>query len=317
MDIDTDLSDDELLVQRFPGRRPQMELLLRYLDLAHTGFFGSVHVEGLPGTGKTAVVRAALEARARSLPTALVDAVMCYTPALLFESALDALQAATADARDDVGAVPATTTAKPARCSQLSEFAASVGSLFADFAQGRSQERAFCIVIDNAERLRDFGPTFPVALMNIGEQAGCNVVVIFISSVPWRKWGGAAGSSSPSATVEFPQYTRAEARDILALDCPAGEDRALFAIFVNLVQEILQKPCRDLKELRYIVGLLYPKYIEPVKAGLVKPTESTKLYRNISFYFKEVLDKLYLRTLSSSEWGAASKADRQTVAVPL
>ncbi|KAI9353339.1 origin recognition complex subunit 5 C-terminus-domain-containing protein [Zopfochytrium polystomum] len=303
------------LAAEFPGRESQIRSLSRLLELAPLQAIPAVYIQGLPATGKTTVVKSVLAIHP-NVPHGFVDCVQFYTPALLFGEILAAFQAALEEKSAELVSVP--------RCTSLSEFAAAISGLFRSYERIMRDEvgdgaddnsrAAFCIAVDNADRLRDFGPTFLMAFLALQEQTECNISVILISSLPWARFIGVAGSSIPFI-IDFPQYTHSAVKQILALDCPAGEDRSIFITFVGLVQEILQKPCRDLNEIRYIVRLLFPKYVEPIKAGTIKAHEPNKLYRNITVHFKEVLDKLYLRTISSHDWDSASSvpAGRQTV----
>lgn len=48
--------------------------------------------------------------------------------------------------------------------------------------------------------------------------------------------------------------------------------------------------------------MLFPKYTEPVSSGALTKRDTVKLFHQIQPYFKQMLDKLYLREVSRSEW---------------
>lgn len=79
--------------------------------------------------------------------------------------------------------------------------------------------------------------------------------------------------------------------------------------FCGLLFDVFHGPCRDLNELRHVAHLLYPIYLEPVRQGAVAVDNAGALYRNIVPHFKKQLSRLYLREMSSAEWGAAHAPD--------
>ncbi|KAI9334712.1 origin recognition complex subunit 5 C-terminus-domain-containing protein [Obelidium mucronatum] len=109
-------------------------------------------------------------------------------------------------------------------------------------------------------------------------------------------------NSTPCVHVYFAAYSAAQTRRILVQDCPNPAEHKLWCQFVELAQNILQRPCRDLNELRHICALLYPKYILPIKKGRLLPDERFKLQQHVNQYFRNVLDHLYTRRVSSAEW---------------
>jgi len=50
-------------------------------------------------------------------------------------------------------------------------------------------------------------------------------------------------------------------------DCPKDENKNFYYIFIELLYDVFNKPCRNLNELRHMAMLLYPKYIEPINEG--------------------------------------------------
>ncbi|KAJ3093485.1 Origin recognition complex subunit 5, partial [Physocladia obscura] len=233
----------------------------------------------------------------------VVDCAARFTAALLFDALLRGLLA------------PTTTTTPLPKCDSAADFAAALR-----LHVGGAGPPRF-LVLDNAHALRRLG--LVSGLLRLQEtnptyspQANAHITVVFISALPWHKFKEAAEANPDPIFLYFPAYTAKETRSILALDCPPEDtlDPSLFLQFVDLAQNILSTPCRDLSEFKHIVALLYPKYKEPVVQGKVKKEDAIKLYRHIEFYFKEVLDKLYTRKLSSTEWAQTAATLRPTLA---
>jgi len=67
-------------------------------------------------------------------------------------------------------------------------------------------------------------------------------------------------------------------------DCPEEENKNFYYIFIELLYDVFNKPCRNLNELRHMAMLLYPKYIEPINEG--KGIYALLFYNNtINKYF--------------------------------
>ncbi|KAJ3208119.1 Origin recognition complex subunit 5 [Entophlyctis luteolus] len=275
-----------------PARSPQLRLLESVVRM-------QIAAENTRGACVSAVyilvARAVFEPLAER--AALVDCIRAFTPGLLFDTALCAFFP-DPDLRANLP-----------RCENAAEFVSSLRELLLPNPDSNRTDRAAArfLVIDHSEKLRGTG-LVPV-LLRLAELTNANITVILISNLPWHKFKESAESTEP-IFIYFPTYTESETKEILALDCPADEkdDPQCFHNFIDLTLTVLNTPCRDLNELRHIVALLYPKYIEPIKAGKMSKADSNKLYQNIKFYFKEVIDKLYTRKISTSEWTNTSSA---------
>ncbi|KAJ3292378.1 Origin recognition complex subunit 5 [Borealophlyctis nickersoniae] len=178
-------------------------------------------------------------------------------------------------------------------------------------------------------------PLDSVKSLTATSQTRQNITTIFISSIAWDDFRCRAGSMDP-VVVHFPQYTKPDVLKIISRDCPPDEEMPFFLSFVDLVYGVFYKPCRDLNELRHLVALLFPKYVEPVLAGkgtlakVISPVQclasvrkegiekmngdtvtrqqTAKLFQHIQHHMKEALHSLYLREISSSEWLKKSEA---------
>ena len=133
-----------------------------------------------------------------------------------------------------------------------------------------------------------------------------NICVIFISSMKWDDMLSKAPPFIP-ALIEFPNYTEKEAIAVLMLDLPKEESPLFYEGYVTTITKTFRSSCKELRELRYLATLLFPKYAEPVKKGLATKEETAKLYHAFSKEtLKKQLDTLYLRDVSYSEWNSCS-----------
>ncbi|RKO83744.1 origin recognition complex subunit 5 C-terminus-domain-containing protein, partial [Blyttiomyces helicus] len=104
-------------------------------------------------------------------------------------------------------------------------------------------------------------------------------------------------------------------KGIAIRDCPTTEEPAFFGSFIDIVLGAFYTPCRDLNELRHLIALLFPRYIEPVLAGKCTRKHGQRLMTHIRDVMKNTLNSLYLREVSSS-WWEKREVQRRTVAAP-
>jgi len=161
------------------------------------------------------------------------------------------------------------------------------------------------VVLDNADRLRVHSPEILAAFLRLAELVRHPVTVVLISSIVWEKFRGGTGCTEPFL-LHFPAYTKEATLEIIARDCPADEDPAFFKQFVQLLWGVFNGPCRDLNELRHLVALLFPRYLEPIRKGEATREDGMFLYKKIAPHLKKQLSRLYLRETSSADWSAAT-----------
>ncbi|TPX63912.1 hypothetical protein SpCBS45565_g06279 [Spizellomyces sp. 'palustris'] len=260
----------------FPGRKAQIDALLPILTHPTLPAPPTIFLSGLPGTGKTTLLKCLLKDVSNM---AWVNCVERFTERLVFEGVL----------RDwGVGR----------RCDGIAEFVGVVKEMEA--------EEKRILVFDKAERLRDMSSTLLPALMRLPDLARFPLTIILVTHLTWTDFRSRIGSLDPSYTVHFPSYTKSETLAILAKDCPPTEDVEFFVSFVEILYEVFSKPCRDVRELRYLVALWFPKYVEPVLNGKVTRQQTSKLFGFIQPHIKDALHSVYLRDLSSHEYQKAS-----------
>ena len=193
-----------------------------------------------------------------------------------------------------------------------------------------NDDQAIYLVFDDAEKLRSFGSTFIPTLSNLQElvqssfqhdilinQTGKNICVILIASVPWDEIHLSIDLVKKPIMISFPAYSHDETSEILQLARPEKEDEKLYDSFVSIILDTFWRMTNDVKELHYIVQLLYPKYIEPIEEGfgmlivlfgwgyeVVSKEETGKLLKNVEFHVRNQFSKLLLREVSRNEWKA-------------
>ncbi|KAJ1970584.1 Origin recognition complex subunit 5, partial [Dimargaris verticillata] len=139
------------LAQRFPGRVPQAQQLLRFLGKPTDPSPPFLFVYGHEATGKTSVLKHLLKPSPESSPchtysshlTAYVNCTECFTPRLIFETILG--QFCSAQPSFSTGGLG------PIKCDDIYDFSVQLaGQLRRD-----ATRHTRYIVFDHAERLRD------------------------------------------------------------------------------------------------------------------------------------------------------------------
>ncbi|KAI9013224.1 origin recognition complex subunit 5 C-terminus-domain-containing protein [Gaertneriomyces semiglobifer] len=278
----------------FPGRKAQINHLLDILPTVNSAI--PIFITGPPGTGKTSVTKHVFSFL-KPDRVAWINCVVRYSPRLIFESALSQFSGSQPEPVTDNVNGPWTGMN---RCEHLPDFIAKLEKLPAT--------QTLFLVLDHAERLRNMGSTFLESLLRLPLVVKKDLTIILLSDLSWPESFGSSGSSLYPYTIQFPSYNRSETLDIITLDCPPGEDLDFFRSFVEILYDVFITPCRDINELRHLVALLFPKYMEPVVSGKAIRAQGSKLFTYIQPHIKEALHSLYLRDVSSSEWQAQSQS---------
>ncbi|KAJ2001599.1 hypothetical protein GGI04_003674, partial [Coemansia thaxteri] len=220
---------------------------------------------------------------------AYINSVECFTSRLLFERTLNAWS----------GHVPCAENrfSNYARCDNLVDFVNNVRDLL-----GSKHGATYYLVVDQAERLRDRGPMLLTTLLRLSELTGVDISVVLISNVVWDKFRPRHGGAADPVSVYFPYYSKEQILQVLAKDCPLEEPAGFFLTFVDAVYEVFHRNCVDLNELRHLVAMLYPKFVQPVFEKQATRNEFGRLFKLCQPYFTAASERLYLREISTSEW---------------
>ncbi|KAJ2961192.1 hypothetical protein NQZ79_g3495 [Umbelopsis isabellina] len=320
------------LKKLFPGRSEQIDTLLGLMGKPTDPTVPSILIYGHSSSGKTSVVRALMS---KSLPRkqwAYINCIECHTPRMIFEHAVNEWCNWVPSWENQFRSI--------ARIDSLNDFlcvlkeGVPINEQATEFI-GDSETRY--LILDRAERLRDVASTILPVLLRLSEVSHRNICVILLSTIVYEKFRTKAGAFEP-LMIRFPEYSKEDTLEILRRDFSAngmdievkgkepvhlGDD--FFRSFSEVIYSIFFHNCKDLNELRHLVALLFPLFINPIRDGRgklyftglletwcsfgelttgssAKPHETSKLFKLAQPYFAEATDKLYLREISSSEW---------------
>ncbi|KAH6591213.1 hypothetical protein BASA61_005008 [Batrachochytrium salamandrivorans] len=291
----------------------------------------AVYIYGQPCTGKSTTVRHLLS-RQDWQHTVWINCFETYTPRLLFESVLNGLAGIRPSVENGYSVY--------ARCETIDEFLSYIREIAhrdsrqVDLGLSLSATPTRFLVLDKAEALRGIGsPTLLAYLINLAEWSGVKICVMFISNLFWDDFCSDAFALKP-VTLHFPPYTKDKLKDldsffnphpflavvhlalsIVALDCPSSEEPEVYLAFSDTIYDVFSSSCRQLTELRHILALLFPKYIDPVIQGKVTRKQVSKLFGLAQPHIKEALHSLYLRDISSDEWQRQSTGAKPPTSV--
>lgn len=292
----------------FPARDRQINEIVPLLDSDDLNTVpASIFVSGPCATGKTCVVKS-IATKLQNKNVAWINCSTCFTPRLVFEGILKQLLGVNAYPKQD----GVWMTVK--RCENIHDFASQLIEYSKNNFNNPVNSNGITIFFDKAENLRRMGNFILKGLLRLREFTGLKIVCTYISHLSWSEFQAFSETIMPS-TIYFPQYSKEEALRVISLDCPKDQELMFFLNFVDMVYVVFIKPCNDINELRHIVRLLFPKYIEPIVLGKVKPTETRRLFSFIQYHIRDALKSLYLREISSSEWQRKSIESMSTVAV--
>ncbi|OCT76899.1 hypothetical protein XELAEV_18032103mg [Xenopus laevis] len=278
-------------------RESQVSTLLSIFGERQHLSFPSIFIYGHTGTGKTYILQTVL--RTLELPCAFINCVECFTPRLLFEQILNHLH--------DHQPAPENEFSSKDRCDTFNDFVRL-------YNRGTSElglEETFYIVLDKAELLREMEANLLPGFLRLQELTESNVTVIFLTEIVWETFRPNTGCFEP-LTLYFPDYSKVELQRILSSEYPQEYSAEFYASYINILLGVFYAVCRDIKELRHLAALNFPKFCEPVIKGEAKETDSHKLWKNIEPHLKRAMQTVYLREISSSQWERIQQEDRET-----
>uniref|UniRef100_A0A286XEX7 Origin recognition complex subunit 5 n=1 Tax=Cavia porcellus TaxID=10141 RepID=A0A286XEX7_CAVPO len=164
------------------------------------------------------------------------------------------------------------------------------------------------IVLDKADCLRDMEANLLPGFLRLQELTDRNVTVLFLSEIIWEKFRPSTGCFEPFV-LYFPDYSIGNLQKILCHDHPPEYSADFYAAYINILLGVFYTVCRDLKELRHLAVLNFPKYCEPVVKGEASERDTRKLWKNIEPHLKKAMQTVYLREISSSQWEKLQKDD--------
>ncbi|XP_053322467.1 origin recognition complex subunit 5 [Spea bombifrons] len=278
-------------------RDAQVSTLLSIFGERQHLSFPSIFIYGHTGTGKTYILETLLSTL--ELPSAVINCIECFSPRLLFEEILNKLHNHCPAPENDFSSYE--------RCDSLNDFVRLFKKAIS--CQGLEKETVY-IVLDKAEMLREMDANLLPGFLRLQELTESYVTVIFLSEIVWETFQPSTGCLEP-LTFYFADYSKAELQRILSSDYPPEYSPEFYASYINILLGVFYTVCRDIKELRHLAALNFPKYCEPIIKGEVKENDSHKLFRNIEPHLKRAMQTVYLREISSSQWEKMQNEDRE------
>ncbi|XP_078275824.1 origin recognition complex subunit 5 [Rhinoraja longicauda] len=284
-----------LLKEKLICRDSQIVTLLSLLGEPQHYSYPSFFVYGHTATGKTYVIQTLLETC--KFPHVIVNCVECFSSRMLFEQILNQLQGNWLSSENEC--IPYL------RCNTLNEFVLRFKQVVRE--QNLLNQTVY-IVLDNAEQLREMDANLLPGFLRFQELAETNVTVIFISEIVWEKFRPNTGCFEP-LTLYFPDYSKDDILKILSHDYPPEFSADFYMSYINILLGVFYTVCRDLKELRHLAAINFPKFCEPVQKGDVSEEDTRRLWRNIEPHLKKAMQTVYLREISSSQWERLQQED--------
>ncbi|XP_017267199.1 origin recognition complex subunit 5 isoform X1 [Kryptolebias marmoratus] len=265
-----------------PCREVQAGLLLSLMGQPQQYCYPSIFIFGHRSSGKSHVLNVLL--KELELPHATVSCVECVSATLLFEEVLLSFFGS-----DAASLLP--------RSPSLSDFVRVYRLHRSQFPAKQTRY----VIMEKAELLRDAEANLLPALLRFQELVEDNVAVILLSEIVWDTFRPNTGCFEP-LLLHFPDYSKGELQQILSRDRHPSYSAEFYSSYINILLGVFYSVCRDLRELRHLAALNFPKFCEPLEAGKVKETDTHKLWKNIEPHLKKAMQTVYLREVSSLQW---------------
>ncbi|KAK3544875.1 hypothetical protein QTP86_027587, partial [Hemibagrus guttatus] len=285
----------QTLTERLTCREVQAGTLLTLMGEPDQYSYPSVFIYGHRATGKSHVLLTLLTHL--QLPHAAVSCVECVSAGLMFEQVLSALFG------------PAAASLLP-RSPSLSDFV----RIYRQACVQHPAQQTRYIVFEKAELLRDMEANLLPALLRLQELVDDNVTVFLLSEIVWEKFRPNTGCFEP-LLLHFPDYTKAELLHILSRDSHPSHTPELYSSYINILLGVFYSVCRDLRELRHLAALNFCKFCEPLEKGEARESDTHKLWRNIEPHLKKAMQSVYLREVSSVQWGQQQVDEKETISL--
>uniref|UniRef100_A0A8C9RP97 Origin recognition complex subunit 5 n=1 Tax=Scleropages formosus TaxID=113540 RepID=A0A8C9RP97_SCLFO len=280
------------LTHLLPCREAQIKTLLLLLGEPEHYSYPSIFIYGHRASGKSHVTLTLL--KELKMPHVVVNCVECVSLGLLFEHVLLSL-------------FGSSHTSLP-RGPSLSDFV----RLYRQLCSEDPAKQTRYIVLDHAELLRDMSANLLPGFLRLQELVEDNVTVIFLSEIVWDKFRPNTGCFEP-LLLHFPDYSKGRLQQILAQDSCPSYSPELYSSYISILLGVFYSVCRDLRELRHLAALNFPKFCEPLEKGEGNESDAHKLWRNIEPHLKKAMQTVYLREVSSVQWEEQQQKEEKEV----
>lgn len=187
-----------------------------------------------------------------------------------------------------------------------------------DLMRGADLERV-CVVLQNAECLRGFGPHFWSSLMKFSELLGDDRVAIVTISTLDRSKFDQGTAVRPEVEVVFPGYDRDQISKIITTESRAFVDidlSELFDQYCRFMIDTFFKLTACLTELRFLVSTHWSKFLEPVGNGEHSADDFRKLWKAFEPTVSLARANLFTRDQTYLTNESGSSRDREMMDLP-
>uniref|UniRef100_A0A8C9VRG6 Origin recognition complex subunit 5 n=1 Tax=Scleropages formosus TaxID=113540 RepID=A0A8C9VRG6_SCLFO len=280
------------LTHLLPCREAQIKTLLLLLGEPEHYSYPSIFIYGHRASGKSHVTLTLL--KELKMPHVVVNCVECVSLGLLFEHVLLSL-------------FGSSHTSLP-RGPSLSDFV----RLYRQLCSEDPAKQTRYIVRTTPAHVHHAHLSPPILCNQSQDLVEDNVTVIFLSEIVWDKFRPNTGCFEP-LLLHFPDYSKVELQQILAQDSCPSYSPELYSSYISILLGVFYSVCRDLRELRHLAALNFPKFCEPLEKGEAKESDAHKLWRNIEPHLKKAMQTVYLREVSSVQWEEQQQKEEKEV----
>jgi origin recognition complex subunit 5 len=120
-------------------------------------------------------------------------------------------------------------------------------------------DMACYLIFDNADRLHGLGRGLLPSIVRLQELTSRNIGVVFITQNAWEDFSDHTCGAIP-VNLHIPGNSSTQIVELVSEYCPAHDDPEFFRSFVYHIHSVFRSMVNDVRELRYVVQLLYPVF---------------------------------------------------------
>ncbi|KAK7691496.1 hypothetical protein QCA50_004895 [Cerrena zonata] len=295
------------------------------------------------GLAVQSVIQDIREASVVTLSCAILDGISCFTPRLLYDTALNQLADWTPDWESGCSNWAGPSDLGQRFNENFDGFIHGLKSLKTQLAQEKSKENPrteyrTLLVVQHADRLKENMSDLIVSLTRLAELTQMDITTVFLSNLRWDQMKPSLGASPEPYYIDVAPITKEATLDRLASLYPDSsvplnnevispetyhpELKQLYIHFLDTLYGICSPFTTDPDELAYIAAARWPGFVKPVldgrrelidaghseeevgfRVGLEPRLQLTKLF---NARITDALHTLYPRHTSALEWAKSN-----------
>lgn len=267
----------EKLTKKYPRRDNEINTLLGLFAVPEEQMLPSLIVYGLSSTGKTSILLELLTLV--KVKHCVVNCIEAYTNRLLLKPIIETFLGQERCETENI------------RCDSIMQF---VHLLKAESKSNKTfRESPHIIVLKNCNKLSEIQLQAFARISELTEKD--NLCCIMITQIVPSQFN----FNYPIQTIVFPQYSKDDLLCILWSQRPPEYPEEFYRDYLNLFLGYFLHVCRDLKELKNWVKIVFNKYVEPIEKKELKLSDSnlrSLLFRAIKPYLQKITNCVYLGT---------------------